>query len=103
MYLTCELLQFLESKIMLKLQRKTTFKFAFVGKNFIKIEQELTLKSCFEQMWFYMIYIVINCSDRILSGRLCIQRLKTSQRLILPGVGSLRYNDTIQVKKYINV
>ena len=45
---------------MLKLQCKTTFNFVFVGKNFIKIEQELTLESCFEKMWFYMKYIVKN-------------------------------------------
>ena len=42
---------------MLKLQCKTTFNFVFVGKNVIKIEQELTLESCFEKMWFYMKYI----------------------------------------------
>jgi hypothetical protein len=38
---------------MLKLQCKTTFNFSFVGNNFIKFEQELTLETCFEKMWFF--------------------------------------------------
>ena len=40
---THELLKFLDYKIMLKLQC-ITFNSAFIGKNFIKIEQEFTLK-----------------------------------------------------------
>ena len=50
-------LQILDYKIRLKLQCKTTFNSAFVGKNLIKIKQELALKLCFEKMWFYMKYI----------------------------------------------
>jgi hypothetical protein len=41
--------KFLDYKIILKLQCKTTFNSVFVGKNFIKIEQELALESCFEK------------------------------------------------------
>ena len=41
--LTCELLKFIDYKIMLKLQCKTTFNSSFVGKKIIKIEQESTL------------------------------------------------------------
>jgi hypothetical protein len=37
---------------------KATFNSAFVGKNFIKIEQELTLEKRFEKKtWFYIEYI----------------------------------------------
>ena len=39
-----ELLEFLDYKIMLKFQCKTTFNSAIVGKNFFKIELELTLE-----------------------------------------------------------
>jgi hypothetical protein len=43
---------------MLILQCKATFNSAFVGKNFIKIEQELTLEKRFEKKtWFYIEYI----------------------------------------------
>jgi hypothetical protein len=42
--LTRELIKFIEYKIMLKLQCKTTFYSAFVGKKIIKIEQESTLE-----------------------------------------------------------
>jgi hypothetical protein len=40
--LTGELIKFIDYKIMLKLQCKTTFNSAFVGKKIIKIEQEST-------------------------------------------------------------
>jgi hypothetical protein len=40
--LTRELIKFIDYKIMLKLQCKTTFNSAFVGKKIIKIEQEST-------------------------------------------------------------
>jgi hypothetical protein len=44
---------------MLILQCKATFNSAFVGKNFIKIEQELTLEKRFEKknVVLYRIYI----------------------------------------------
>ena len=42
--LTRELIKFIDYKIMLKLQCKTTFYSAFVGKKIIKIEQESTLE-----------------------------------------------------------
>ena len=42
--LTRELLKFIDYKIMLKLQCKTTFNSVFVGKKIIKIEQESTLE-----------------------------------------------------------
>jgi hypothetical protein len=42
-YLTRELIQFIDYKIMLKLQYKTTFNSSFVGKKIIKIYQESTL------------------------------------------------------------
>jgi hypothetical protein len=41
--LTRELIKFIDYKIMLKLQCKTTFYSAFNGKKIIKIEQESTL------------------------------------------------------------
>ena len=39
-----ELIQIIDYKFMLKLQCKTTFNSAFVGKKIIKIEQESTLE-----------------------------------------------------------
>jgi hypothetical protein len=42
--LTRELIKFIDYKIMQKLQCKTTFNSAFVGKKIIKIEQESTLE-----------------------------------------------------------
>jgi hypothetical protein len=42
--LTRELIKFIDYEIMLKLQCKTTFNSAFVGKKIIKIEQESTLE-----------------------------------------------------------
>jgi hypothetical protein len=42
--LTHELIKFIDYKIILKLQCKTTFNSAFVGKKIIKIEQESTLE-----------------------------------------------------------
>ena len=42
--LTRELMKFIDYKIMLKLQCKTTFYSTFVGKTIIKIEQESTLE-----------------------------------------------------------
>ena len=42
--LTRELIKFIDYEIMLKLQCKTTFNSAFVGKKIIKIEQEWTLE-----------------------------------------------------------
>ena len=42
--LTRELIKFIDYKIMLKLQCKTTFNSVFVGKKIIKIEQESTLE-----------------------------------------------------------
>ena len=42
--LTRELIKFIDYKIMLNQQCKTTFNSAFVGKNIIKIEHELTLE-----------------------------------------------------------
>ena len=40
--LTRELIKFIDYKIKLKLQCKTTFNFTFVGKKIIKIDQEST-------------------------------------------------------------
>ena len=42
--LTRELIKFIDYNIMLKLQGKTKFNSAFVGKKIIKIEQESTLE-----------------------------------------------------------
>jgi hypothetical protein len=42
--LTRELIKFIDYKIILKLQCKTTFNSPFVGKKIIKIEQESTLE-----------------------------------------------------------
>ena len=39
-----ELIKIIDYKFMLKLQRKTTFNFVFVGKKIIKIEQESPLE-----------------------------------------------------------
>ena len=50
--LNCELIKIIDYKIMLKSLCKTTFNSVFVGKNFIKIEQELSLE-CFEKLWLY--------------------------------------------------
>ena len=44
---------------------------ASVGKNFIKIEQELTLEYCFQKLWFYKKYIVKNHFVRTLLTRDC--------------------------------
>ena len=42
--LTRELIKFIDYKIILKLQCKTTFNSAFVGKKIIKMEKESTLE-----------------------------------------------------------
>ena len=69
--LTRELINY---KIMQKLQCKTTFNSAFVGKKSSKSNKSRLWNNVFKKCGFYMKYIIKNYSDRILFARLCTIR-----------------------------
>jgi hypothetical protein len=70
--LTRELIKFIDYKIMLKLQCKTTFYSAFVGKKYHQNRTRVDFGIMFLKNVFYMKYMVKTYSDRILFARLCI-------------------------------
>ena len=69
--LTHELLKFLNNKIMLKLLCKNKFNSAFINKNVMEIEEELTWEYILFNVWFCMKYIAKYFNDTILYAHYC--------------------------------